>query len=220
MRIALSAAKGLAYLHITEKVVHGNIKSSNILLGQETNNEASVSDYGLNKLFDEPKSLNHRVTGYEAPELLITQKISLESHQAPEVFLNTHKVTFESDVYSFGVLLVELLTGKNPKQASLSTEGSHFSKLVESVVSEEPEAEIFDVGLRKEHKMEEMSQLLRIAKKCVSTEPDQRPKMDDVVNMIDNMWLRPSSDDHSRGYDDTPSTDIQDTPSTITTITP
>ncbi|KAK9071312.1 hypothetical protein SSX86_009880 [Deinandra increscens subsp. villosa] len=200
MRIALSAARGLAYLHVAE-VVHGNIKSSNILLGQETNNEAYVSDYGLNTLFGEPSSMNYCVTGYQAPELR-----------------HAHEVTFKSDVYSFGVLLVELLTGKNPNQALLSTEGGHFSKLVESVVSGEPKAEIFDVDIRNEYKMDEMLQLLRIAKKCVSIEEDQRPKIDDVLHMMDNMWLRPSSDDHSKGYDDTrsTSTDIQDTPSTIT----
>ncbi|KAL8234905.1 hypothetical protein R6Q59_021005 [Mikania micrantha] len=63
MRIALATARGLAYLHVPGKVVHGNIKSSNILLRQETNNEASVSDYGLNMLFGRAKLLEQWLPG-------------------------------------------------------------------------------------------------------------------------------------------------------------
>ncbi|KAI3802954.1 hypothetical protein L1987_31101 [Smallanthus sonchifolius] len=199
MRIALSAAKGLAYLHLAE-VVHGNIKSSNVLLRQETKNEASLSDYGLNTLF------NHQVIGYWAPEV-------------PEA----QKVTSESDVYSFGVLLLELLTGQTPKQQASSGKERvvNFSKWVETIVCPEPKAEIFDVELRRGHNnnIDEMVQLLRIAKDCVSLEPNQRPKMQDVVSMMENVWLRPSSDDHSKGYDYTPSTETRDTPSS-STITP
>ncbi|KAJ9538678.1 hypothetical protein OSB04_031411 [Centaurea solstitialis] len=66
MRIALSAARGVAYLHVAGKVVHGNIKASNILLRQETNKDASVSDFGLNSLFSVTSSPNNRVTGYRA----------------------------------------------------------------------------------------------------------------------------------------------------------
>ncbi|KAL8189641.1 hypothetical protein R6Q57_029207 [Mikania cordata] len=192
MRIALDAAKGLEYLHVHGNVAHGNIKSSNILIGKESNNEAYVTDYGLNKLFGESSSLGN---GYWAPEVLEAQN-----------------VTSESDVYSFGVLLLELLTGETPKQA---TSGKH-SKWVESLASEEPKAMMFDMDLTRGHNIEEMVQLWRIAKDCVSIVPAQRPRMHEVVSMMEDMWLRPSSDDHSKGYDFTPSTDARDTPSTIT----
>ncbi|XP_076958794.1 putative inactive receptor kinase At2g26730 [Bidens hawaiensis] len=196
MRIAMSAAKGLAYLHLHEaKVVHGNIKSSNILFQEETH-KASLSDYGLNMFFGEPGFLKRHVTGYWAPEAF-----------------KTGKVTFESDVYSFGVLLLELLTGEPVKQASLGEERVHLSNLVESVKWEEPNVEIFDVKVGRGHDFE-MLQLLQIVKDCVSIVPDNRPTMPDVVRRMVDMWLRPSSDDHSRGYDETPSTDTRDTPST------
>lgn len=103
MRIAIGAARGLAYLHVSGKVVHGNIKSSNVLL--RTDHEACISDFGLNPLFGNTTPPS-RVGGYRAPEVL-----------------ETRKVTFKSDVYSFGVLLLELLTGKAPNQASLGEEG-------------------------------------------------------------------------------------------------
>ncbi|GKV06500.1 hypothetical protein SLEP1_g18394 [Rubroshorea leprosula] len=189
MRIALTVARGLAHLHIAGKVVHGNIKSSNVLL--KPDHGACISDFGLNPLFGNTTPPN-RVAGYRAPEVL-----------------ETRKVTFKSDVYSFGVLLLELLTGKAPNQASLGEEGIDLPRWVQSVVREEWTAEVFDVELMRYHDIEdEMVQLLQIAMACVSTVPDQRPAMQEVVSMIEGInrgetdeGLRQSSDDPSKGSD-------------------
>ncbi|XP_009782917.1 probable inactive receptor kinase At2g26730 [Nicotiana sylvestris] len=189
MRIVSSAARGLTYLHVSGNIAHGNIKASNVLLRQE-NQDACVSDYGLNPLFSNSSPLNHRVAGYRAPEVV-----------------ETRKVTFKSDVYSFGVLILELLTGKSPNQASLGEEGIDLPRWVQSVVREEWTAEVFDVELMRYHNVEEeMVQLLQIGMTCVSIVPDQRPAMPEVVRMIDEMnrgdtdyGLRQSSDDPSKG---------------------
>ncbi|TYH68954.1 hypothetical protein ES332_D05G024100v1 [Gossypium tomentosum] len=205
MRIALSTARGLAHLHVSGKVVHGNIKASNVLLRPDQ--DACISDFGLNPLFGNSTPPS-RVAGYRAPEVLETQK-----------------VTFKSDVYSFGVLLLELLTGKAPNQASLGEEGIDLPRWVQSVVREEWTAEVFDVELMRYHSIEEeMVQLLQIAMTCVSTVPDQRPSMQEVVRMIEEMnrvetddGLRQSSDDPSKGSDgQTPPTESRTTPRSTT----
>lgn len=87
MRIALGAARGIAFLHEqggTHKFAHGNIKSSNILLNREL--QACVSDFGLAQLLSSTAAAS-RIVGYRAPEIT-----------------ETRKVTQKSDVYSFGVV--------------------------------------------------------------------------------------------------------------------
>lgn len=97
MKMALGAARGLTYLHVSGQVVHGNLKSSNILVRPD-HQDPLVSDFGLFTLFGNSTPQN-KVPGYRAPEVL-----------------EPRKATFKSDVYSFGVLLLELLTGKAPNQ--------------------------------------------------------------------------------------------------------
>lgn len=188
MRIALGAARGISHIHEEGggKFTHGNIKSSNVLLTSDL--DGCVSDFGLVPLFSAAAAAN-RIAGYRAPEVI-----------------ETRKVTQKSDVYSFGVLLLELLTGKAPNQASLNDEGIDLPRWVQSVVREEWTAEVFDVELmRYQNIEEEMVQLLQIAMACVATVPDQRPRMQDVVKMIEDMRQfetdegnRQSSDDKSK----------------------
>lgn len=94
LKIAEDIAQGLNYIHQTSRLVHGNIKSSNVLLGADF--EACLTDNCLLSLID--PSNGDDDFGYQAPETRKSNK----------------RLTSKSDIYSFGVLLLELLTGKPP----------------------------------------------------------------------------------------------------------
>ena len=98
MKIAEDVAQGLAYIHQTSNLVHGNLKSANVLLGADF--EACITDYCLAMLADTSSGENPDSAACKAPE---TRKAS-------------RRATSKSDVYAFGVLLLELLTGKHPSQ--------------------------------------------------------------------------------------------------------
>lgn len=178
LRIAMGAGRGLAHIHSQNggKLVHGNIKSSNIFLNQD--NYGCVSDLGLATIVTPSVPPIQRILGHRAPEVS-----------------DSRKATQASDVYSFGVVLLELLTGKSPLE-----EGKPLVKWVSSVVREEWTAEVFDVELLKYTNIEEeMVAMLQLGMTCTEHVPEKRPKMSEVIRVVEelrggNSGTRPSSE--------------------------
>ncbi|KAL6007546.1 hypothetical protein ACLOJK_033044 [Asimina triloba] len=182
MRIAVGAARGIAFIHNAcraPKLSHGNIKSTNVLLDKA--GIARVSDYGLSGF----TAVTPRTNGYRAPEISDGRKCSQKA-----------------DVYAFGVLLLELLTGKCPSSPDNSGNGTvvDLPRWVQSVVREEWTAEVFDLELMRYKDIEEeMVAMLQIAMACTFVAPDQRPRMGNVVKMIEE--IRGGGGDLSPSHD-------------------
>lgn len=197
LKIAAGAARGVAFIHNSckaLKLVHGNIKSTNVLIDKAGN--ACVSDFGLCS-FAPSSAPDPKSNGYRAPESL-----------------DGRRLTQKADVYSFGVLLLELLTGKCPSAVEESVPYGTASvggmvdlpRWVQSVVREEWTAEVFDLELMRYKDIEEeMVGLLQIAMACTSATPDQRPKMAQVVKMIEEIRGVEVSPSHYTLDSDSPS---------------
>ncbi|XP_057778472.1 LOW QUALITY PROTEIN: probable inactive receptor kinase At5g58300 [Salvia miltiorrhiza] len=186
LNVAIGAARGVAHIHSEggAKFIHGNIKSSNILLRGGL--DGCISDLGLSPLLTGYNDVKYRVAGYRAPEVMETAR----------------KATQKSDVYSFGVVLLEMLTGKSPVRCPGYEEVVDLPRWVRSVVREEWTAEVFDVELIKHGGVEEeLVQMLQIAFCCVAKVAEARPSMDEVVGMMErvrhpDVENRPSSEDN------------------------
>lgn len=182
LKIAEDLATGLLHIHQNPGLIHGNIKSPNVLLGSDF--ESCFTDYGLIS-FKNPKSIDESIASpcfYRAPEC--------RDFQTP--------LSQQADVYSFGILLLELLTGKAPSQELVLEKVSDLPTWVKCIREEESESSGDPVSSRK------LEALLKIAMACVSMVPENRPMMREVLQMImetrtEAAHVSSNSSDHSPG---------------------
>ncbi|XP_021864888.1 receptor-like serine/threonine-protein kinase NCRK isoform X1 [Spinacia oleracea] len=175
--IALGAARGLEYLHeaAAPRIFHRDVKSTNILLDE--NWKPKVTDLGMAKClstdgFPSCSSSPERIQGtfgYFAPEYAIVGRGSLKS-----------------DVFSFGVVLLELITGRTPifnvsDKADESLVIWAAPRLQDSrrVMSELP-----DPNLKRQFPEEELQIMAYLAKECLLLDPECRPSMSEVVQVL------------------------------------
>ncbi|KAK4387244.1 putative receptor-like protein kinase [Sesamum angolense] len=172
IKVLLGTARALAYLHeaIEPKVVHRDIKSSNILIDNEFN--AKVSDFGLAKLLGSGEShITTRVMGtfgYVAPE-----------------YANTGLLNEKSDVYSFGVLLLEAVTGRDPVDYSRAANEVNLVEWLKTMVGNRRAEEVVDPNLEVKPTTRALKRVLLVALKCVDPDAEKRPKMSQVVRMLE-----------------------------------
>lgn len=173
VKIALGAARGLAYLHedSSPRVIHRDFKSSNILL--EDDFTPKVSDFGLARaaLDEENQHISTRVMGtfgYVAPEYAMTGHLLVKS-----------------DVYSYGVVLLELLTGRKPVDMSQPAGEENLVSWARPLLtgSESLEA-IIDGALGPDPPLASAAKVAAIASMCVQPEVSNRPFMGEVVQAL------------------------------------
>lgn len=167
-RIAFQVALALKHLH-SNGIIHGNIKSSNVLLKDREYN-AYVSEFGITQLHPSSTSLNS--TGYIAPEVT-----------------KFNEVSQQADVYSIGVLLLELLLGKAPISAMT---GAKFDLPKTGILMAEGklELDVFDPELIKDNNIKEkIFQFLFVAISCTTQDPEGRPSIHKVTGLLKSIYL-------------------------------
>ncbi|XP_065860315.1 proline-rich receptor-like protein kinase PERK15 [Euphorbia lathyris] len=173
MKIALDAARGLAYLHEDSQpcVIHRDFKASNILL--ENNFNAKVADFGLAKQAPEGRA-----------NYLSTRVMGTFGYVAPEYAMTGHLLV-KSDVYSYGVVLLELLTGRKPVDMSQPSGQENLVTWARPIFRDKDRLEeLADPTLGGKFPKEDFVRVCTIAAACVAPEANQRPTMGEVVQSL------------------------------------
>ncbi|KAE8023059.1 hypothetical protein FH972_008811 [Carpinus fangiana] len=176
-RIALGAARGLLYLHeqCDPKIIHRDVKAANILLDDYC--EAVVGDFGLAKLLDHRDS--HVTTAVRGTV----------GHIAPE-YLSTGQSSEKTDVFGFGILLLELISGQRALEfGKASNQKGVMLDWVKEIHQERKLDMLVDKDLTNNYDRIELEEMVRVALLCTQYLPSRRPKMSEVVRMLEGDGL-------------------------------
>lgn len=175
-KILAGVASALHYLHndYDQKVVHRDLKASNILLDSDYN--ARLGDFGLARAIENERN--------SYAELGLAGVPGTMGYVAPECF-HTGKATPESDVFGFGAVVLEVVCGKSPG-VKIQHEEHQFT-LVDWVWMLHREGRILeavDERLDKEYVVEEASRLLLLGLACSHPVDSERPQTQAICQII------------------------------------
>ncbi|KAG4937912.1 hypothetical protein JHK85_044636 [Glycine max] len=185
LKIVRGIAQGMHYLYTvlgSSDLPHGNLKSSNVLLGPD--NEPMLVDYGFSHMVN-PSTIAQTLFAYKAPEAAQQGQVSRSC-----------------DVYCLGVVIIEILTGRFPSQyLSNGKGGADVVQWVETAISEGRESEVLDPEIAGSRNwLGEMEQLLHIGAACTESNPQWRLDMAEAVRRI--MEIKFEGGHESRSFAD------------------
>ncbi|KAL3523605.1 hypothetical protein ACH5RR_016439 [Cinchona calisaya] len=177
-RIALESARGLAHLndHCDPKIIHRNVKAASILLDDKF--KAVVGDFRLAKLMD-----------YEDSHVTTAVRGTM-CHIAPE-YISTGKCSEKTDVFGYGIMLLELITGQRAIAVAwlANDEDVMLIDWVKGHLREEMLETLVDTNLKGDYVIEVVVQLMQVSLFCTQSSPTERPKMSEVVRMLEGSGL-------------------------------
>ncbi|GFP88432.1 putative receptor-like protein kinase at5g39000 [Phtheirospermum japonicum] len=170
--ICIGAARGLDYLHTDHRLIHRDVKPSNILLDE--NFTAKVSDFGLARHLSPSKLQSH-----------VSTKVKGTYYYLDPNYLTTRKLTRKSDVYGFGVVLFEVLCGRPAVNRCVPEDEQVLTAWARENISNGKADRIVDSNLIGEISEGSLMAFVEVAESCLSYEPQKRPTMAQVVRQLE-----------------------------------
>ncbi|KAI3677143.1 hypothetical protein L1987_86764 [Smallanthus sonchifolius] len=180
LKVAQDAARGLTYLHeeMDFQIIFRDFKSSNILLDEQWN--AKLSDFGMARLGPK-EGLTH----------VSTAVVGTMGYAAPE-YIQTGHLTSKNDVWSYGVFLYELITGRSPLDKNRPKNEQKLLEWVKPYLDSRKFRLILDSRLEGKYSLKAAQKLSIVANKCLSRNTKSRPKMSEVLEMVNQLIEGPS----------------------------
>ncbi|XWS59654.1 hypothetical protein CRYUN_Cryun08bG0140600 [Craigia yunnanensis] len=176
LKIAQDTARGLAYLHegMDFQIIFRDFKSSNILLDEQWN--AKLSDFGLARL-GPSEGLTH----------VSTAVVGTMGYAAPE-YIQTGRLTSKIDVWGYGVFLFELITGRLPLDKKRPKNEQKLLPWIKPYLSDVKKFQlILDPRLNGKYQVKSARKLAAVANRCLIRNPKLRPKMSEVLEMVNRI---------------------------------
>ncbi|KAI8560292.1 hypothetical protein RHMOL_Rhmol04G0243900 [Rhododendron molle] len=176
LKIAQDAARGLTYLHegMDFQIIFRDFKSSNILLDGQWN--AKLSDFGLARL-GPSEGLTH----------VSTAVVGTMGYAAPE-YIRTGHLTSKSDVWGYGVFIYELITGRRPLDKNRPKNEQKLLDWLKPYISDTKKFhQILDPRIEWNGSHKSAQKLAAVADRCLIRHPKQRPKMSEVLEMVNRI---------------------------------
>uniref|UniRef100_J3LUM2 Protein kinase domain-containing protein n=2 Tax=Oryza brachyantha TaxID=4533 RepID=J3LUM2_ORYBR len=172
--IAIGTAKALEYLHhgsVTQSVIHGDVKSSNILLSEDF--QAQLCDFGLAKQ-----------VSTSTPHLTCTDITGTFGYLAPEYFSHG-KVNEKIDVYAFGVVILEIISGRKPIRTGCAKGQESLVGWAKPLLSNGEIKQLVDPFLGNDYDCDEMERMTLAASLCTRTSSHSRPEMSQILKLLE-----------------------------------
>ncbi|XP_058209720.1 probable leucine-rich repeat receptor-like serine/threonine-protein kinase At3g14840 isoform X2 [Rhododendron vialii] len=179
-KICIGIARGLAYLHEESrlKIVHRDIKATNVLLDKNLN--PKISDFGLAKLDEEDDThISTRIAG-------------TYGYMAPEYAMRGY-LTDKADVYSFEIVALEIVSGRS--NTSYRTKEYCLYLLDWALILKQKGnmMELVDPKLGSDFNKIEVTVMINVALMCTNMSPAVRPAMSSVVSMLEGRTVPETS---------------------------
>ncbi|KAG8065044.1 hypothetical protein GUJ93_ZPchr0004g39776 [Zizania palustris] len=181
LRIAVGAARGLAWLHhgFQAPQIHQNLSSSAVLLDEDY--EARITDVGLTRLV--------RMAPGEGGDTcpFLNGEFGEYGYVAPE-YASNPVATMKSDVYAFGVILFELFSGQESGTVTSDAAGEGFKGTLVDWVNQLRASscitDAVDMSLRGKGHDTEIDGFVKIAFACIVARPKERLSMYRVYHSL------------------------------------